>query len=187
MTSGASIPPYSKLRAARRQSSAQEAQPRWRVGNPGSPGAASSPEAWETQLAERTADLQRLKSEYDHYRKRVRRDRLAVREIAVANVLGRLLSVLDAIDRAREHGELDPGFRAVADAPEMFCTRPSGRCTGHVLRELSPRTRARLSQQRPQRLAGDAPRPLRTARAGCARWSGAKGRRAVRAGDEARR
>ncbi|WP_234346270.1 hypothetical protein [Streptomyces sp. NRRL F-5755] len=31
-------------------------------------------------LEERTADLQRVKAEYDNYRKRVRRDRLAVRE-----------------------------------------------------------------------------------------------------------
>ncbi|MFF8262685.1 nucleotide exchange factor GrpE [Streptomyces virginiae] len=97
----------------------QESQPR--AGGPGTPGppaAGSPPDAWEIQLAERTADLQRLKAEYDNYRKRVQRDRLAIREIAVANVLGGLLPVLDAIDRAREHGELDPGFRAVADALE---------------------------------------------------------------------
>ncbi|RVU23903.1 nucleotide exchange factor GrpE [Streptomyces antnestii] len=69
----------------------------------------------ETQLGERIADLQRLKAEYDNYRKRVRRDRLAIREIAVANVLAGLLPVLDAIDRAREHGEVTGGFKAVAD------------------------------------------------------------------------
>jgi molecular chaperone GrpE len=67
------------------------------------------------QLTERTADLQRVKAEYDNYRKRVHRDRLAVREIAVANVLARLLPVMDVIEQAREHGEVSGGFAAVAD------------------------------------------------------------------------
>ncbi|MFD7447054.1 nucleotide exchange factor GrpE [Streptomyces sp. NPDC059909] len=70
------------------------------------------------ELQERTADLQRLKAEYDNYRKRVRRDRLAVREIAVANVLGRLLPVLDAIGEAREQGDVTGGFAHVAVALE---------------------------------------------------------------------
>ncbi|MFF8605473.1 nucleotide exchange factor GrpE [Streptomyces sp. NPDC015346] len=72
----------------------------------------------EERLAERTADLQRLKAEYDNYRKRVQRDRLAVREIAVANVLGGLLPVLDAVDRAREYGELTGGMQAVVEVLE---------------------------------------------------------------------
>jgi molecular chaperone GrpE len=70
----------------------------------------------ETRLAERTADLQRLQAEYANYRKRVDRDRAAVREQAVANVLTGLLPVLDAIDQAREHGELSGGFKSVADS-----------------------------------------------------------------------
>lgn len=70
------------------------------------------------ELRERTADLQRLKAEYDNYRKRVRRDRLAVREIAVANVLGRLLPVLDALAEATEQGEVTGGFQRVAQALE---------------------------------------------------------------------
>ncbi|NXY95909.1 nucleotide exchange factor GrpE [Streptomyces sp. BR123] len=82
----------------------------------GSPAAGSSAE--HSRLAERTADLQRLKAEYDNYRKRVERDRLAIREIAVVNVLRGLLPVLDAIDQARDHGDIDPGLRAVADALE---------------------------------------------------------------------
>lgn len=65
-------------------------------------------------LAERTRDLQRLKAEYDNYRGRVHRDRLAVREVAVANVLARLLPVLDAVAEAARHGELTGGFLRVA-------------------------------------------------------------------------
>jgi molecular chaperone GrpE len=68
------------------------------------------------RLAERTADLQRLQAEYANYRKRVDRDRAAVREQAVATTLAGLLPVLDAIDQAREHGELSGGFKSVADS-----------------------------------------------------------------------
>jgi len=67
------------------------------------------------QLAERTADLQRLQAEYANYRKRVDRDRAAVREYAVANALTEFLPALDAISQAREHGELSGGFKSVAD------------------------------------------------------------------------
>ncbi len=70
----------------------------------------------EAQLAERTADLQRLQAEYANYRKRVDRDRAAVREQAVAATLAGLLPALDAIDQAREHGELSGGFKSVADS-----------------------------------------------------------------------
>src|SRR5690349_9490669 len=68
----------------------------------------------EVQLAERTADLQRLQAEYANYRKRVDRDRAAVREQAAAATLSGLLPVLDAIDQAREHGELSGGLEKVA-------------------------------------------------------------------------
>jgi molecular chaperone GrpE len=70
------------------------------------------------KLAERTADLQRLQAEYANYRKRVDRDRTAVRELALASVLVELLPVLDDIGRARDHDELTGGFKAVADSLE---------------------------------------------------------------------
>ena len=69
-----------------------------------------------TQLAERTADLQRLQAEYANYRKRVDRDRATVREQAIASTLTELLPVLDAIGQARDHGELSGGFKSVADS-----------------------------------------------------------------------
>jgi molecular chaperone GrpE len=77
---------------------------------------AGQPSDAEARLAERTADLQRLQAEYANYRKRVDRDRAAVREQAVATVLTGLLPALDAIDQAREHGELSGGFKSVADS-----------------------------------------------------------------------
>jgi molecular chaperone GrpE len=85
------------------------------------PAAASPPDSaaaskLQSQLAERTADLQRLQAEYANYRKRVDRDRATVREHAVAGALSELLPVLDAIGQAREHGELSGGFKSVADS-----------------------------------------------------------------------
>ena len=74
--------------------------------------------ALEQQLAERTADLQRLQAEYANYRRRVDRDREAVREAALASVLTGLLPILDDIGRAREHGEVSGGFKSVAEALE---------------------------------------------------------------------
>ena len=69
-------------------------------------------------LEELTSDLQRLQAEYLNYKRRVDRDRELVRQNATFSVLGGLLPVLDDIDRAREHGELEGGFKAVADSLE---------------------------------------------------------------------
>jgi molecular chaperone GrpE len=72
----------------------------------------------QAELGERTADLQRLQAEYSNYRRRVDRDRTAVAEAALGKVLVELLPVLDDIGRARDHGELEGGFRRVAESLE---------------------------------------------------------------------
>ncbi len=72
------------------------------------------------QLAERTADLQRLQAEYVNYKRRVERDRDLVKQNATYGALSSLLPVLDDIDRAREHGELEGGFKAVAESLERI-------------------------------------------------------------------
>lgn len=74
-------------------------------------------------LAALTADLQRLQAEYSNYRKRVERDRDLAREVAVGSVLAELLPVLDDLDRARAHGELEGGFKAIAEQIERIVTR----------------------------------------------------------------
>lgn len=51
----------------------------------------------QTALSERTADLQRLQAEYQNYRRRVERDRVTVKEIAVMRPPDR------AAARARRH------------------------------------------------------------------------------------
>jgi molecular chaperone GrpE len=74
------------------------------------------------QLEERTADLQRLKAEYDNYRRRAERDRQAVAEQATAKVLNALLSTLDDIARAAAHGDLTGPFQTVATSLEGAVT-----------------------------------------------------------------
>jgi molecular chaperone GrpE len=88
--------------------------------SPSAPTAADSEQTADLkqQLAERTLDLQRLQAEYSNYRKRVDRDRVIVREQALANVLTELLPVLDDIGRARDHDELNGGFKQVAERLE---------------------------------------------------------------------
>jgi molecular chaperone GrpE len=70
------------------------------------------------ELAERTADLQRLQAEFVNYKRRVERDRDLIAQNATYKVLMPIIDVLDTIDRAREHGDLDEGFQAVADQLE---------------------------------------------------------------------
>ncbi|OIJ69613.1 nucleotide exchange factor GrpE [Streptomyces mangrovisoli] len=76
-----------------------------------------------TALGERTTDLQRLQAEFQNYRRRVERDRIAVKEIAISNLLTELLPVLDDIGRARDHGELVGGFKSVAESLETVAAK----------------------------------------------------------------
>jgi molecular chaperone GrpE len=71
-------------------------------------------------VAALTDDLQRLQAEYVNYKRRVDRDRELVRQNASFSVLSALLPVLDDLDRAREHGELEGGFKAIADSLERI-------------------------------------------------------------------
>ncbi|WP_300682303.1 nucleotide exchange factor GrpE [Nocardioides sp.] len=74
----------------------------------------------DERIAELTGDLQRLQAEYVNYKKRVDRDRELVAQNATYKVLAPIVEVLDTIDRAREHGELEGGFKAVADQLETI-------------------------------------------------------------------
>ncbi len=76
--------------------------------------------ASQARVAALTDDLKRLQAEYVNYKRRVDRDRELVLENAKFSVLSALLPVLDDLDRAREHGELEGGFKAVADALERI-------------------------------------------------------------------
>lgn len=70
----------------------------------------------EAELAERTADLQRVSAEYTNYRRRAEREKAAIGESAKASVVAQFLDVVDDLDRARAHGDLESGpLKAVSD------------------------------------------------------------------------
>lgn len=85
--------------------------------------AAEAPASESDPIAELTADLQRLQAEYANYRKRVERDREAVRDQVIAGTLSELLPILDDIGRARAHDELEGGFKSVGEALENTVAR----------------------------------------------------------------
>jgi molecular chaperone GrpE len=67
------------------------------------------------QLAERTEDLQRVTAEYANYRRRVDRDRSLVVDQAAERFAAQLFPIVDDIERARDHGDLEGPFKVVAD------------------------------------------------------------------------
>jgi molecular chaperone GrpE len=125
-------------------------------GSPGAPGAQpprdpsdligpSAQEALLTEaLAERTADLQRLQAEYVNYKRRVDRDREANREHVIGSVLTELLQTLDDIGRAREAGELEGAFKAVAESVERVTEKLGLVKYGEVGDRFDPRVHEAL-------------------------------------------
>jgi molecular chaperone GrpE len=96
------------------------------LGEPGEPGDVELEDDLtraRRDLTELTTDLQRLQAEYLNYKRRVERDRELVRENATYAALTPIVEVLDNIDRAREHGPLDDGFKTVAEQLERVVTR----------------------------------------------------------------
>ena len=83
---------------------------------PAAPGGTGLGTAAAEKVAELTADLQRVQADFTNYRKRALRDQDMAGERAKAVVVNQLLPVLDDLDRARRHGDLDSGpLKSVAD------------------------------------------------------------------------
>ncbi len=106
------------------------------------------------ELDERTLDLQRLQAEYVNYKRRVERDREAVRDTARATVLTGLLGVLDDVDRARQHGELTGGFKAVAESLERTLTGLGLESFGEPGEAFDPRIHEALMHEHSDQVDG---------------------------------
>lgn len=84
-------------------------------------GVASGAFAGETpeeasKAAELLGDLQRVQADFANYRKRALRDQQSAADRAKATVVSQLLGVLDDLERARKHGDLESGpMKSVAD------------------------------------------------------------------------
>jgi molecular chaperone GrpE len=84
---------------------------------PSGPAPEAAPAApVEDEAAELKSTLQRVKAEYDNYRKRSVRQEQAAADRAKVAVVSQFLGVLDDLERARSHGDLESGpLRGVAD------------------------------------------------------------------------
>jgi molecular chaperone GrpE len=83
---------------------------------PAPSGPAPVPSDSADKVAELTADLQRVQADFANYRKRAIRDQQLTADRAKAGVITQLLGVLDDLDRARSHGDLESGpLKSVAD------------------------------------------------------------------------
>jgi molecular chaperone GrpE len=81
---------------------------------PGPLGSETPEEA--NKAAELVADLQRVQADFANYRKRTLRDQQLIADRAKAAVIAQLLGVLDDLDRARSHGDLESGpLKSVSD------------------------------------------------------------------------
>ena len=76
-------------------------------------------EAMKDDLARARADLYNLQQEYNAYARRTKAEVPLQQELGVANVVNALMSVLDDIDLARQHGDLVGSFEAVANKLEQ--------------------------------------------------------------------
>lgn len=75
--------------------------------------AADEPDA---RVAELTADLQRERAQFANFRRRAAEEEQGSVAYGKQILIDKLLPIIDDLDRAREHGDLDSGpLRAVAD------------------------------------------------------------------------
>ncbi len=82
---------------------------------PGGDFAGETPEESD-KAAELLGDLQRVQADFANYRKRALRDQQVAGERAKAAVVSQLLPILDDLDRARSHGDLETSpLKSVAD------------------------------------------------------------------------
>jgi molecular chaperone GrpE len=103
----------------------------------------------DDRVAELTADLQRVTAEYANYRKRVDRDRVAVVDMATAGLLTALLPLLDDVERARQHGDLDGAFKSVGEGIEALAEKLGLERFGTVGEPFDPAVHEALMQAEP--------------------------------------
>ncbi len=70
-------------------------------------------------VSEHLADLKRITAEYANYRRRTEREREAIRDRATGDAARAILPVLDDLDRAEAHGDLDEGGPLTAIAQKL--------------------------------------------------------------------
>ena len=110
--------------------------------------------AADAKVAELTDDLRRVHAEYANYRKRVERDREAARDVTIGGVITELLPILDDIERAREHGELEGAFKSVGESLEATCAKLGLEMYGEANEPFDPAIHEALTSETREGLDG---------------------------------
>lgn len=110
--------------------------------------------AADAKVAELTDDLRRVHAEYANYRKRVERDREAARDVTIGGVLTELLPILDDVERAREHGELEGAFKSVGESLEATCAKLGLEMYGEANEPFDPAIHEALTSETREGLDG---------------------------------
>ena len=110
--------------------------------------------AADAKVAELTDDLRRVHAEYANYRKRVERDREAARDVTIGGVLTELLPILDDVERAREHGELEGAFKSVGESLEATCAKLGLEMYGEAGESFDPAIHEALTSETREGLDG---------------------------------
>ena len=104
--------------------------------------------AAEALAAQRLDDLQRLQAEFVNFRRRSERDLGAARQAGVADLCEALIPVMDAIELAREHGELEGGpFQAMAENLETTLAKFGWERYGAPGEEFDPQVHEALMHE----------------------------------------
>ncbi|MCP2266311.1 nucleotide exchange factor GrpE [Promicromonospora thailandica] len=92
----------------------------------------------KAEAAQHLDALQRERASFTNYRNRALRDQEAARDRGVQDVLSALLPVLDDIERAKQHGELDGPMAAIAEKIDQSLQKFGVERFGTVGEEFDP-------------------------------------------------
>lgn len=107
--------------------------------------------------AERLEDLLRLKAEFTNFKNRTAKEKEQLRDFVVADLVTALLPVIDDIDAARKHGDLEDGpFAAIATKLEETLTKQGLERFGEVGEPFDPQVHEAVLQQPTSEVEPDA-------------------------------
>ncbi|MBO0611123.1 nucleotide exchange factor GrpE [Myceligenerans salitolerans] len=94
--------------------------------------------AAKAEAAQHLDALQRERASFTNYRNRALRDQEIARERGVQDVLAALLPVLDDVERAKQHGELNGPMAAIAEKLDQSLAKFGVERFGQVGEEFDP-------------------------------------------------
>ena len=106
--------------------------------------------------AERLDSLLRLQAEFTNYKNRTAREKEQLRNFVIGDLVGALLPVLDDIDAARKHGDLQDGpFASIAAKLEELLSKQGVERFGEVGDAFDPNIHEAVLQQPTDEVAED--------------------------------